>query len=285
MIRIRQVFLLVGCFLSTLGACGGSSAAVDIVGNRTWVQVSQIQLSGGGNYHDLAFDGSQWHIASGLHNFWWNFSPSFSLQGTTTVSAVSDMRGLAYDAALNQLVITDQDTGIIRFVDLAGTVHSQFSAGSFQTEGLDFDNRDSTIWLARFDGQIEHWSSSGQLLFGFNGLASLPLPNGWSSVAIDPATNHLFAMNDNDAIYEFTMTGQLLGKIIDDPFPGGDGFTGNGLGLNYDPVAMLLRTTSQAGGLVTFHGLPEPSTIVLAMWIAGVVAGSRNIARRRSANR
>ena len=285
MIRIRKAFLSLGFFLSTLGASVGSRAAVDIVGGRTWLQVGQMQLSGGGNFHDLAFDGSQWHISSGLHNFWWNFNAGFSLQGTTTIAAVSDMRGLAYSNALNQLVIGDTNSGTIRFVDLGGTVHSQFSTGSFQMEGLDFDNRDSTIWLSLFDGQIQHWSSSGLLLSSFNGLASLPLSFGWSSLAIDPTTNHLFAMNDNDSIYEFTMSGQLLGKIIDDPFPGGDSYSGNGLGLNYDPVTMLLRTTSQAGGLVTFRAVPEPSAIAFAILTTGIVLGARNPTLRRSKRR
>ena len=275
----QRVLSLITSVIIAISMNAATSAAVDIVGGRQWNKVGQIQLAGGGNFHDLAFDGTQWHIASGLHNFWWNFSSSFSPQGSTTVSQVSDMRGLAYSTSLNQLVVGDQDTGIIRFIDLGGGVHGQFSVGSFELEGLDYDNRDSTVWLGLFDGRIQHWNSAGQLLFSFNGLASLPIPDGWSSIAIDPATNHLFAMHDDDAIYEFTMTGQLLGKIIDDPFPNSDGFTGNGLGLNYDPVTGLLRTTSQAGGLVTFQAVPEPSELAVATLIAISIAGKRRARR------
>src|SRR5687767_5062997 len=73
MIRIRKTFLILGCLLITLSGTTGSRAAVDVVGGRGWLQVGQSQLSGGGNFQDLAFDGSQWHISRGLHNFWWNF--------------------------------------------------------------------------------------------------------------------------------------------------------------------------------------------------------------------
>ncbi len=280
MIQTRSQTLVTLLVFIVLATAAYSALAVDVVGNRTWSEASRIQLTPPGNYYGLAFDGSQWHVSSPLSNFWWNLSPTFSPLGSTTVAGEHDMRGLDYSTTRNQLVIDDVQTGNIRFVGLNGTVQSEFPTGAGQIEGLDFDDRDSTIWLANFSGQVQQWSSSGLLLFSFNGLASLPSLNfGWGGIAIDPTNNHLFLQNDNDDIYEFKMTGQLLGKIINDPFPSSDGFSGNGQGLNYDPVKMVLRATSQAGGLVAFQAtVPEPGTATMLLIAAIFAAGRRRCA-------
>lgn len=278
----QRVFVLVCVWISASGLGGSSGrAAVDpIVGNRRFVKVSEIQLSRG-NHHDLAFDGTQWYVASSFSNFWRIYNADFSLTGTTTVSGVSDMRGLAYNPLSNQLVVGDQDTGVIRFVHLNGPVITQFSTGHFTLEGLDFDARDSTIWIALFDGRIQQWSSSGQMLFSFDGLASLPSSFGWSSVAIDPTKNHLFAMHDEDDVFEFTMTGQLLGKILDDPFTAGNALERNGLGLHFDPQTMLLRVTSQSGRLATFLLVPEPVTAAFISFPVMLFAWQRFLSRQQ----
>jgi DNA-binding beta-propeller fold protein YncE len=279
MTQLRTSIFTASLVCVFLGTVADSALAVDVVGDRTWTEASRIQLTPPGNYYGLAFDGSQWHVSSPLNNFWWNLSPTFSPLGTTAVVNERDMRGLDYSTTLNQLVIDDVTNETIRFVNLDGTVQRQFSAGTPVLEGLDFDDRDSTVWVALFSGQVQQWSSAGQLLFSFNGLASLPsLTFGWSGIAIDPTNNHLFLMNDNDDIYEFKMTGQLLGKIISDPFPGTVFFSDNGQGLNYDPVTMILRATSQSGELVAFQAhVPEPCTAAM-LSIAALFATSH---RRR----
>jgi hypothetical protein len=278
----HQIHAIVAIVVAS--AVGSSSYALSdepTIGNRHFVKVDEIQLAGPGNYDGLAFDGSQWHFSSTLNNFWWNYDSNFSLLGKTTINSISDLRALSYSSQLHQLLAGDFNTGIVRFINADGTVKSQFPTGLQQLEGLDCDNRDSSVWLVRFTGQIEHWSSTGQFLSSFDGLASLPLLYGWSGVAFDPETNHLFAMNDDDDVYEFTTTGSILGKILNDPFPSGNAFVANGLGLSYDPITRLLRATSQVGGLVTYRLVPEPSTAALLV-IGSVVA---LVARRRLANR
>ena len=188
-----------------------SAYAVDVVGNRTWTQTSSIQLSPPGDYHSLAFDGSQWHIASPNHGYWWNLSPTFAPLGSTTVAGAVDMRGLDYSTTLDQVVISDYFTGNVSFVNLNGTVQSEFSAGALGPNGLDFDDRDSTVWLGVYTGVVQQWSTTGQLLFSFNG-QSPSLDVHWTGIAIDPANNDLFLMDDADAIYEYKMSGQLLGQ-------------------------------------------------------------------------
>ena len=160
-------------------------------------------------------------------------------------------------------MVLDQDTGIVRFVNPDGTVTDQFDTGPSGTEGMDVDDRDSTIWLTRFSGSIEQWSFSGELVFGFDAQSALPTRDGLQSVAIDPETNGLFVFTDDDNIFEFSMAGTLRGQLLDDPFPSNGPLPSNGLGIHYDASSKTLRVTSQGGGLITYTLVPEPSSSAL----------------------
>jgi hypothetical protein len=279
MTQLRFGILTATRALAIFTAIAASALAVDVVGNRTWTEISSIQLSPPGDYFSLAFDGSQWHISAPNHGYWWNLSPTFAPLGTTTVAGAVDMRGLDYSTTLHQIVIDDNFTGNVSFVNLNGTVQSQFSVGAFGPNGLDFDDRDSTVWVARYTGVVQQWSAAGQLLFSFNA-QSPSLGVHWTGIAIDPTNNRLFLMDDSDDIYEYKMTGQLLGKIIDDPFPSLEPYVGNGVGVIYDPVNMLLRVTSQGGGLVTFHAtVPEPGVAATLLIGAILTAAGRRKTR------
>ncbi|QDV77436.1 YncE family protein [Botrimarina mediterranea] len=243
------------------------------------LQCNAYALSGNGRYllkvdetllntgsHDLDFDGSTWYVAQTLTGAWSTYDASFGFLSETSISGVGDLRGLAYSSALNQLVVLDQDTGIVRFVNPDGAVTGRIRTGAPATEGMDIDDRDSTLWLTRFEGSVEKWSFSGELLFSFDARSLLPTNDELQSVAVDPDTNGLFVFTNSDDLFEFSMDGTLRGQLLTDAFPSSlPGVRDNGLGIHYDAPSKTLRLTSQGGDLYTYALIPEPSSVALAL--------------------
>src|SRR3954447_7525288 len=120
-----------------------------------FTQTGSVPLTSPGNHHGIAFDGSQWHIADPFTNIFHNYNSGFGFLGDTTVSGVSDMRGMAYDANSGHLFVGDDGTNIVREVTTTGTEIQQWNPGVSTLNALAYDRRDNSIWLAYFTGRIE----------------------------------------------------------------------------------------------------------------------------------
>ena len=243
------------------------SAVLSASVSAAFVEGLPYTLTGGGTV-DLAFDGTDWHIAT-LGSGYRNYNSSFALYGNTVVTGVSEARGLAYDANSNHLFIGDYFDGTVREITLGGSVLASFATSAFSLNALDYDARDNTLWLAHFNGTVEHRTRTGTLLSSFASGQSL------SGLAIDTVNNTLLAMADNDFVYEYAFNGALLGTPV-----ATDQLNGNGLGLAYDSSIGRLYASSQEGYVSVFddpaRAVPEPATAGL------LLLGSAVFLRRRA---
>ena len=128
----------------------------------------QIQSLSTTPNHGIAFDGSRWYVAQTVSSTFHIYDASFGLLGSVTVAGVADMRGLTYDSTSGHLFVADLNNisaaGIVREVTTDGLVLHQWSVGQ-QVNGIAWDNRSDTLWLAYYDsGTIENRTKTGALI-------------------------------------------------------------------------------------------------------------------------
>jgi hypothetical protein len=225
-------------------------------------------------HENITFDGAHWYISAGLTGRFITYDPDFTSPRFTPLAGFTDTRGMTHDPATGHLFVGDWQSGAVREITTGGATVSQFTGG-FSLEGLTFDPRDNTLWLSYFTGAVEHRTRSGGVLSSFNGAPG----RAWAGIALDPASNTLLLMDNDDTVYEYSFAGAELGA----PLPG-DQIDGNGLGLFYVPTLGRLYTTSQEGFLTIFDDparVPEPGGILL-LGGAGVLLGLRRPRRRRA---
>ena len=224
-----------------------------------------FSLDSDGDHHGIAFDGTNWSIADPFDDSFHRYDANFNFLGDTSVSGISDMRGMAYDSNTNNLFVGDEDTGIVRLVTIDGSEISQFATGF--GEGLNaiaFDPNSDSVWLAFFNGVIENRTRTGTLISSFNG------GENWTGLAYDELNNSLLLLeSSNDTLFEFAPNGSLIGQMV-----GVDLIVENGQGLAYDSSLGRLFVTSQTGNVAIWddpsRAIPEPQiTIVILLSLAG----------------
>jgi hypothetical protein len=135
----------------------------------------------------IAHQGNQWDAST--EGGWFSYDANFNLLSRTRISDVGQIRGISFDSKADQLVMYDFDHRYLLRVSLNGHIMSRiFDSGNSQINGVSVDPRDSTLWLARFGGEVDHVTAKGKVLGRFAAGFNL------SGIAIDPVQNSVFLM-------------------------------------------------------------------------------------------
>lgn len=220
----------------------------------------------------------QWH-ASGTTG-WWTYDDAYTTPYVMTTADGADMiRGVEYDSLNNRMVLFRGDTGEVRFHAMDGSYISSINTSFSTGNGISVDQRDGSLWLAYFGGQVRHYSSAGSLLSQFSAGFNL------SGIALDPVSESLLMLRADgpggangafdDELWEFRTDGANLGRRWTS-----SEIKGNGVGLEYLPNQGKLYVAAQFNAsvpsepyfAVSFYQdlgrVPEP-----ASWI-GVLIGT-----------
>ena len=239
--RIPAFFTL-AMLLSALGAPPAQAE---------FTKVDQFPIAVQNNIHGITFDGTNWHIAKMATNTFSNYDSAFGFLGTTSVTGVIAMGGLAFADSSGTIFVIDTSTNIVREVELDGTVVGQFTGNTSRNPiGIAYDPNTDTLWLVYFHGIIENRSLDGVLISSF--LTDKPdEPSRWSGIAVDPVSDTLLLLECRDDLFEYTKTGVLLQLLFDDQDETMDEeIVGNGLALDYDGSTGTLHMTTQSDGVV-----------------------------------
>jgi hypothetical protein len=241
-------------------------------------------------FNTLARGDGEWH-AAGISG-WWTFDDQYTAPWMLTEAAgVSNILEVAYDRNNDRMVLLEWNTGDVRYHSMDGSFQSSFSTGLTSANGMAWDPRDGSLWVANFSGFVRHHAADGTLLSNFNSGLLL------SGLALDPVNDSLLLLRADgpggiggsldDQLWEFSTSGVNLGQLW-----GAGEIPGNGSGLEYLPHEGKLYVKSginpqqpsqpfDATRIYQDLGrVPEPATGSLAL-LAVILCSDRRSRRRR----
>lgn len=269
--RHRLLYIGIGACMSICAARPASAAFVSVGQSNLSVDKADGIACSDTNFYTtgrISGDSSTHHID--VHDNGYSPIGTIDFPATSFGGFALGLRGAAYDEATDTLLVVEFDTNnqVIREIGLDGTLINSIDPthGSF-LNGVAVSPGDGSLWLAYWDGTVEHFDRSGTFLGSFAAAG-----RQWTSIDIDPASGTLLLLDgnaNNDALYEYDTSGVHVGTPILIDMIAKEGF-----GICYDETTATLHATGNPGlvgdppaVVSTFQDplrpvVPEPTSLV-----------------------